>query len=292
MFDRNFPGHYLRLIHRVRTSVIALIPPVQGIHATLSTSGISRVVIAGDVFQTVVLRRDPESVALTSPREATGLFELQAPSETLLPFEGTGVDTGWEFQMPKAANLFDYRTIADVLMTIEYTALASWQYRQEVLSRLNARVSLIRAFSFRHQFADQWYDLHNPDQTATPMVVRFRTRREDFPANVDDLSLSDIALYFARAAGRSFEVEVNHLRFTEQGAGGSVGGGAGSTDGIISTARGNAGSWTAIQRKSPIGEWELSLPDTWEIRNRFRNEDVEEMLFLLTYSGRTPEWPA
>jgi Tc toxin complex TcA C-terminal TcB-binding domain len=27
LFDRDFPGHYLRLIKRVRTAVIALIPP-------------------------------------------------------------------------------------------------------------------------------------------------------------------------------------------------------------------------------------------------------------------------
>src|SRR4029077_14808729 len=29
MFDREFPGHYLRLIKQVRTSVIALVPPSQ-----------------------------------------------------------------------------------------------------------------------------------------------------------------------------------------------------------------------------------------------------------------------
>jgi hypothetical protein len=39
LFDRDFPGHYLRLVKRVRTSVIALISPTDGIHATLSTSG-------------------------------------------------------------------------------------------------------------------------------------------------------------------------------------------------------------------------------------------------------------
>ena len=44
MFDRVFPGHYLRLIRRVRTSVVALVPPTHGIKATLQTSGISRVV--------------------------------------------------------------------------------------------------------------------------------------------------------------------------------------------------------------------------------------------------------
>ena len=55
LFDRDFPGHYLRMIKRVRVSVIALIPPTQGIRATLSSTGLSRIVIGGDVFQTVVV---------------------------------------------------------------------------------------------------------------------------------------------------------------------------------------------------------------------------------------------
>src|SRR5262249_14667069 len=55
-FDREFPGHYLRLIKKVRTSVIALIPPTFGIRATLTASGLSRVVIGGEVFQTINVR--------------------------------------------------------------------------------------------------------------------------------------------------------------------------------------------------------------------------------------------
>ena len=60
MFDRDFPGHFLRLISRVRTSLIALVPAVDGIHATLSNSGVSRVVIGPDVFQVVPIRKDPD----------------------------------------------------------------------------------------------------------------------------------------------------------------------------------------------------------------------------------------
>jgi hypothetical protein len=291
MFDRDFPGHYLRLIHKVRTSVIALIPPVQGIHATLATYGLSRVVVSGDVFQTVILRRDPESVALTSPRDATGLFELQAPSEMLLPFEGIGVDTSWRFQMPKASNQFDYRTIADVLITIEYTALQSFDYQQQVIQMLSTAFSADRPFSFRHQFADQWYDLHNPDQTSVPMTVRFKTVREDFPPNLDDLRIDHVVLYFARANGQPFALPVTSLRFTQQGDAGSTGGGATPIEGVISTRRGNAGSWMAMIGKAPTGTWELALPNTQEIRALFKNKEIEDILFVITYSGQTPEWP-
>lgn len=294
LFDRDFPGHYIRLIKRVRTSVVALIPPTAGVHATLSTTGLSRVAIGGGIglFQTVPVKTPPESVALTSPVNATGLFELTPqPQEMLLPFEGMGVDTSWEFRMPKASNLFDYSTIANVLITIEYTALNNFDYGQLVIQELDAKFSADRPFSFRHQFADQWYHLHNPEQTATPMTVKFQTRREDFPPNVENLKVQHVVLYFARKDGASFEVPVTHLHLIEQGNGGTVGGGATSIDGIMSTRRGNAGSWTPIIGKSPAGEWELALPNTVEIKNRFKNEEIEDILFVITYSGRTPEWP-
>jgi hypothetical protein len=295
LFDRDFPGHYLRLVRRVRTSVIALIPPTEGIRATLSTPGTSRAVIGGDTFRNVVVRRDPETVGLSSPRDATGLFELVPDSqpELLLPFEGTGVDTVWRFELPKAANSFDYSTIADVLLTLEYTALNSFDYRQQVIQTLDSELSNDRPFSFRQQFPDQWYDLHNPDQTATPMVVRFKTTRGDFLPNIDDLKSQHLVLYFAPANGKPFEIRGARLLFNKQGDQTPVGGSADSIDGVISTRRANGSNWLPITgNKPPIGEWELALPTDEMIKKLFSNEEIEDILFVITYSGSTPEWPA
>src|SRR5262249_26812342 len=201
LFDRDFPGHYLRLIKRVRTSVIALIPPTLGIRATLSSTGLSRVVVGGDIYQTINLRRDPETIALSSPINATGLFELegQQPTDMLLPMEGTGVDTQWEFRMLKASNQFDYESIADVLLTMEYTALNSFDYYQQVIQTpaLNRPLSADQPYSFRRDFADAWYDLHNPDQSDMPMVVTFETKREEFPPNLTNLKIQHALLYIA-----------------------------------------------------------------------------------------------
>jgi hypothetical protein len=293
MFDQDFPGHYLRLIKRVRTSVVALIPPTEGIKATLSTTGLSRVVIGSDgLFQEVRVNRPPESVALSSPNNATGLFELTPQtSEKLFPFESMGVDTAWEFQLPRAANRFDFGTIADVLLTIEYTALNSFTYRQQVVRELGDTISADRPFSFRQELADPFYDLNNPAQSDTPMVVRFQTRRQDFPSNIDELRIQQVVLFFSRSNGSTFEVPVNHLVFTEENSTAPVGGGATSINGIISTRRGNAGSWTSMIGKQPFGEWELALPDADEMRKRFKEEKIEDILFVITYSSRTPAWP-
>jgi hypothetical protein len=286
LFDHDFPGHYLRLIKRVRTSVIALVPPNEGIHATLSTTGASRVVIGGTVFQTVPVRRPPESVALTSPRDATGLFDLQQQPEMLLPFEGMGVDTSWEFRMPKAANYFDYGTIADVLVTIDYTALNSFDYYQLVIRELDTRVSADRPFSFRNHFADAWYDLHNPERTATPMQVTFRTLREDFPSNLEGLNIQHVTLYFSGQEGAVFEIPIENISldgFTPLDSS------ARTLNGIISTRR---ETWISLIGKPVAGEWILKIEDTSVTREYFKTEQVEDILLVITYRGSTPAWPA
>src|SRR5262249_18280504 len=160
--------------------------------------------------------------------------------------------------------------IADVLITIEYTALNSFDYYQQVIRTLTPTISADRAFSFRHQFADQWYDLHNPDQTTTPMTVTFPTVQDDFPPNLDNLRIQHVLIYFARDGGESFEVPLAELRFTERGSTGAVGGLATSIDGMISTRKGNAGSWVSMIGKAPLGRWEMALPDTAEIRGWFK----------------------
>jgi len=285
----------------VRVSVIALVPPTEGIRATLSSSGISRAVRGGNIFVETEIRRDPESIAFTSPINATGLFELQEQPEMLLPFEGNGVAASWTFSMPRAANVVEYSTIADVLVTIEYTALDSPIYRSQVIQRLDRTTSGERPFSFRQQFADCWYDLNNSDmlEDDQQMRVTFETRRSDFPPNVTDLSIQHVSLYFVRQDGFTDSIHVESLLFTEANRAGHVGGAATTTNGLISTREANnAGSWLEMQGKQPIGKWDLNLlkpePSSLEsdvVKGWFRNGKIEDILFVITFGGTTPEWP-
>jgi hypothetical protein len=288
LFDRDFPGHYMRLVRQVRTSVIALTPPTEGIRATLSSLGLSRVVIGPETGQETVLQRAPESVALSSGFEATGTIDLEPEKgELLLPFEGIGVDTRWELRMPKPANPFNYDTITDVLFTVDYTALDSSDYRHQVIRSL-PRQSWDRAFSLRGM--DCWYDLHNPDQVPPEdrMVARFRTQRGSFRPNLDELNIDHVVLYVVRAPGLTKEVPVKSIRLTSADGQTTVGGAATTLDGVISTRR---GTWPELAHVSPVGEWELVLPDTEQVIRWFREELIEDILLVVTHSGREPDWP-
>ncbi len=284
LFDRRFPGQYLRLIKRVRISVVALVPPVHGISATLTSSGISRVVIAGDIFQISVIRRDPESIVFTNPMGATGIFELNPNPEMLLPFEGNGVDMRWEFRLPKASNPMDFNTIADVLLTIEYTALHNRTYQEQVQRELDTYTSFDRAFSFRQEFSDAWYDLHNPDQTDTPMSVGFETTLADFPSNVKGLTISSVLMYFVTKNDLP-SIFTATLTFTQNDV--ALGGESAPIDGVISTTR-NGTSWVPITGKTPEGSWRLELPNTPAIKMLFDEEKIDDILLVLTCDGELP----
>src|SRR5262249_54854244 len=157
-------------------------------------SGISRVVTGGDVFQSVIVRRDPEVIAFTSPSNATGLIELEPEGTMLLPFESMGVDTNWELQLPRAANPFDFSSIADVLFTVEYTALQDFSYRQLVIQGLNDEISSERVISLSDNCADDWYALHNPEGVGAPLTVNFSLAPKAFPPNLQGLSIQEVLL--------------------------------------------------------------------------------------------------
>ena len=133
-FDADFPGHYLRLIRQVSLTVVALVPPSRGIRATLASNGISTVTTAGPYgFSDVTLQRQPGLIAVTATSAATGVFTTDLQPEMMLPFEGNGVATTWSLNLPPAANPFDFSSITDVMLTIDYTALADDSYRDLVI---------------------------------------------------------------------------------------------------------------------------------------------------------------
>jgi hypothetical protein len=294
-FDRDFPGHYLRLIKRVRVSVLALVPPVDGIRATLKRQGVSYVISNPDRGDMVSLPGRSDTISFTNPISASGQFEmeLQPQNEMRRPFESDGVAASWLLELPKAANQFDYNTIADVLITIDYTALYSDDYRRRVIANLDRRFSADRAFSFRRDFPDQWYDLNHPEQSNEPMVVQFETLRGDFPANIEGIQIKHAVLYFVRKDGFTKEIDVTYLRFQPQGGvwlGDSAVQNLTTIEGILSTRTGSFSDWDVFRGKIPVGQWSLALQDSTELRQWFRNEQIEDVLFVLSFEGETAKW--
>ncbi|MBL7799852.1 MAG: hypothetical protein JNL95_03925 [Chitinophagales bacterium] len=296
-FDRDFPGQYLRLIKKVRVNVVALVPPTQGIKATLTSSGISHVVISGNGgYQDVLIRRSPETIVLSGNRESNGSFELQqVEGEMMFPFESTGVHSRWQFKMEKPSNMFDFNTIADVLITIDYTALSSYDYEKQVKSSLGTEFSSDRAFSFRNEFSDAFYQWTHLDEFGTDGTsIKLDISKFDFPANVADLGIDALKFYaitdqsdpmdlvFDDTAGKGVKVVLTPLGDATSKTGESVF----NSKGIISTLT-NAGSLAQLRGKNPVGNWEITLKG---LDDALKAGKLIDLIMVITYSGETPRW--
>jgi hypothetical protein len=295
-FDEGFPGHYMRLIKRARISVAALIPPSQGLRATLTNGGLSRVVTADPGYPTVVVRQDPQSVSLTSPLSATGVFELDTQSELLLPFEGTGVDTTWFFELPPAGNPFDFDTIAEVVLTLEYSALESYELRDRVAKSLPRRWSGDLSFSVRRDLPDAWYELSNPADAGLPAVELTLDARV-FPAGLSNLAIDEVALLVRLKDGAYPAVAVLPV-FTPLGGSTSVPGSPSVlVRGLVSSAQSGASGWGVLRGAAgATAAWSFEFSDVpgsdFSLREAFRASNVDDITAVFTVSGLRPAWPA
>lgn len=293
-FDDGFPGHYLRLVKRVRVSISALIQPSVGVRATLSNTGMSRVVTADPGYPTMVIRQDPQSVALTSPSAATGVFELDTQSELLYPFEGTGVDTSWTLELPPAGNPFDFDTLMDVMVSIDYTALHSVDLRERVAKTLPRRVVSARVFSVKRDLPDVWYELANCNATD----IALRLSAAQFPPGLSGLRVQDIALAARTVDGKDCAYQVQ----LQIGAAAAIGP-VTAMGGTASSRQSGAQVWrTALVTLPEMGQ--APQPWTWRISNapeggvadpdpilqQLKDGTVDDILIAITFSGLRPAW--
>lgn len=286
MFDRDYPGHYLRLIKGVSVSVIALTPPIEGIKATLTNGGISSVITGGNIFQKRVIARQPEQIALSNPAQDNGFLPMQAESEFLHPFEGSGVETLWELRMDKPANPFDFSTIADVIFTIEYEASNSFTYRQTVLNQLNNEPypgALV--LSFKNNLPDQWYELHNPEIGSNEqMKVSFNIGADDLLVHTVTPIIKSVKIFISGEDTGSSGINIGLLTFEPDDDVENI-------PNEIPTKQysdtNNLLEYEGLIGKSPLGKWMLIFDNVNQVQSMFGEEEIEDLILVINYEGNS-----
>jgi hypothetical protein len=95
----------------------------------------------------------------------------------------------------------------------------------------------------------------------------------------------------ARRDGFVEEINIEALRFTPTGDTAPVGGAALTVEGSVSTRRPSGVAWLGVQGKSPVGKWELRLPNTGQVKAWFKDGLIENLALVVTFGGTTPAWP-
>ena len=229
IFDLDYPGHYLRRLKAVSLSIPCVTGPYTSVNCTLT-------LLANRIRKNT--RTDPayafqgdddprftvnsggvQSIATSSGREDSGLFELSLQDERYLPFEGAGVISGWRIELPPDFRQFDYTTISDIILHLRYTArdggaplrsaaLTSLTTTLKSMEIEDGTTGLYRLFSAAHDFPDAWHAFRfRPEGApgAAELAVTLDPRR--FPAHLRDrtLKLPDLTLFLKVAPGVAYD---------------------------------------------------------------------------------------
>src|SRR5262249_10776137 len=132
-----------------------------------------------------------QSIATSHGQNDSGMFELNFRDERYLPFEGAGAVSRWRIDLPRENNAFDPNTLTDVILHLKYTAREGGDIlrnaARHALKKPNkgddgAPAPLMRLFSSRHEFPDEWYRfLRPPDQNADNQAMTLDLSMERFP---------------------------------------------------------------------------------------------------------------
>lgn len=191
IFDMDYPGHYLRRIKNVSISVPCVVGAYASVSCTLSLlRNEARIVPTGNYDKTD--ENDPRfrtmfgsisSIATTHAQADSGMFELNFNDDRYLPFEGAGVISDWQIEMPPENNHFDFASLSDVILHISYTArngggllkTGASANLQNILPNSTARL-----FSLKHEFGSEFYKFIHPENTGDQEFV-ITLKPEHFP---------------------------------------------------------------------------------------------------------------
>lgn len=176
-FDIFYPGQYRRKIKAVRLTIPCVTGPYVNVGATLriTNSQIRKKPKLNDELTVVPLGRSV-SIATSKAQNDPGMFEFNFKDERFMPFEGLGAISSWKLSLPKNFKQFDYQTISDVVIHINYTAEEDETFRGEIekalgslaekVKPLTKQGDLTQVFSLSKDFSNEFYQLlHKPLNT-------------------------------------------------------------------------------------------------------------------------------
>ncbi len=197
LFDYDFPGQYCRKIERLSVTIPALVGPYQNVHGTLTQTSNTvllkddpasvRFLLGADVAPTDgMLRlnwRNMQQIALSRGSDDGTIAGVSA-DERYLPFEGTGAVSSWRLELPLGANRIDFSAIADVVITVTYSALAGGGiFKEAVVGTIANRYAGQASMALQQRYSDAWDQFLNPGGP-TPQSMTFAIGPDAVPPNL------------------------------------------------------------------------------------------------------------
>jgi hypothetical protein len=211
LFDIDYPGHYMRRIKSVSITIPCVTGPYTSVSCTLTL--VKNSVRATSTLNNTYGRQnnDPrfqdnvaaiQSIATSSAQNDGGMFELNFNDERYLPFEGAGAISEWRIELPNEFRQFDYNTITDVIIHMNYTAREGGNILKEaatenvrtLIENATEDTLLMRMFSAKHDFPGEWHQFLHSEQEDT-LEINLNKNRFPFQFKDKTITIRQIDLY-------------------------------------------------------------------------------------------------
>jgi hypothetical protein len=228
LFDRDYPGHYMRRIKSVALTIPCVVGPYTSLSCTLRllehTFRTSSVCGRGGYARQMDQPDSPFStlnvpisaIAASTGQNDSGVFELNFRDERYIPFEGAGAVSKWRVTLPEEEELrqFDYKTISDVVMHLRYTAIDggdklkvaaidSVKAFNKYFDELSQQEGLFAFFDLKHDFPAEWSTFVNGSADFAAVI-----RKDYFPYFAQRRKIDNIKFVLYGGQGVSTPQEV------------------------------------------------------------------------------------
>jgi hypothetical protein len=204
LFNMDYPGHYMRRIKSISISIPNVAGPYTNVNCTLSLlkseiridsslkSGEYTKDIDNGDNRFIEKLGVTQSIATSHGQNDSGLFELNFNDERYLPFEGAGAISEWKISLPKDSNQFDFASISDMIIHINYTAREGGDVfgtaAKAALIKHFAEDNSMMLLSLKHDFPTEWHSfIQNPNH-----ILEFEIKDEHLPFYTKLIQLDNV----------------------------------------------------------------------------------------------------
>jgi len=242
LFDLDFRGHYFRRVKAVRLSI----PCIAGPHTSVSCSlrllnnsfrintsmnsagayeheNDEGLWIDDDRFRTNVV--PVTAIATSSAQADSGMLEFSFRDERYLPFERAGVISEWQIELSteKEPRQFDYDTIADVILHLDYTAREEGGlFKERATTYIKSFLAnaaelneqpLMQMFSLRTAFPTEWYKFLHPATLGDQQILTFTLGHQGFPffAQERDVIVMKMEVFAKAKVANDYHLIVSYI---------------------------------------------------------------------------------
>lgn len=243
LFDLDYQGHYFRRIKSIALTIPCVSGPYSSVTCSIrllsNTMRLNTAMnqqgkyqhenddglwIDDDRFRTSHI--PVTSIATSSAQNDSGMFELNYRDERYLPFEGAGAISNWEIRLTETQELrqFDYSTISDVILHINYTARESGKpFRDKVVEYLKEYVAhstsllgqpLTTMQDLRREYPSEWHRLLSGglENEKHELIITVGNERFPFFAQKRDIIVKRISCFAKTSSSGNLPLVITYTK--------------------------------------------------------------------------------